>query len=79
MRPRAAGTAVAKQERMKLNVLVRRRADMVQAFCPDLPGCSASAPTEQEALELLRARVDEYFAFRIRALPPGTRIVQLEV
>jgi hypothetical protein len=64
---------------MKLNVHVRRQAAAVQAFCPDLPGCSASAPTEKEALERLRARVDEYFAARVRVLPPGTRIVQLEV
>ena len=28
---------------MKLNVHVRRGAGAVQAFCPDLPGCSASA------------------------------------
>jgi hypothetical protein len=64
---------------MKLNVLVRAHAGTVQAFCPDLPGCSASAPTEAEALRLLRARVAEYFAVRVRPLPPGTRIVQLEV
>jgi hypothetical protein len=64
---------------MKLNVHIRSGFGVVQAFCPDLPGCSASAQTEEEALKLLRARVDEYFAVRTRTMPPGTRIVQLEV
>jgi hypothetical protein len=64
---------------MKLNIHVRSRARTVQAFCPDLPGCSASAQTEKEAIELLRARVDEYFSLRVRTIPPGTRIIQLEV
>ena len=64
---------------MKLNVHVRRQSGSVQAFCPDLPGCSATAPTEAEALKLLRARVDEYFAARVRAPPPGTRVIELEV
>ena len=64
---------------MKLNVRVRSRAGTVQAFCPDLPGCSASAQTEKEAIQILRARVDEYFSVRARTLPPGTRVVELEV
>lgn len=63
---------------MKLQVHVRERRNSVQAFCPDLPGCSASATTEAEALSLLRARVDEYFAARPTVLP-GTRVIQLEV
>jgi hypothetical protein len=64
---------------MKLNVHIRSRAGTVQAFCPDLPGCSASAPTEKEALQILRARVDQYFSVRARALPPGTRLVEIEI
>ncbi len=66
---------------MKINVHIRAGSvfDTVQAFCPDLPGCSASAQTEEEALRRLRARVDEYFSPRSKALPPGTRIIQLEV
>jgi predicted RNase H-like HicB family nuclease len=27
------------------------------AYCPDLPGCVAYAPTEEKALEALKARV----------------------
>jgi hypothetical protein len=64
---------------MKLNVHILSRQDTVQAYCPDLPGCSASGETEKEALSLLRARVDEYFAARVRVLLPGTRVIQLEV
>jgi hypothetical protein len=63
---------------VKLQVHVRERRNSVQAFCPDLPGCSASATTEAEALSLLRARVDEYFSGRPSVLP-GTRVIQLEV
>jgi hypothetical protein len=51
----------------------------VQAFCPDLPGCSASATTLDDALELLRRRVREYFASSTRRAPVGTRIVTIEV
>ena len=51
----------------------------VQVFCPDLPGCSASAPTVEEALELLRTRLQEYFAGSTRRAPAGTRIITIEV
>ena len=48
---------------MKLEVHIRTRPTgrdgVVQAYCPDLPGCSASARNEKEALALLRARVEE--------------------
>ena len=64
---------------MKLNVHIRAGEGTIQAFCPELPGCSASAQTEREAIEILRTRVDEYFAVRVRALPPRTRVIQLEV
>jgi predicted RNase H-like HicB family nuclease len=64
---------------MKLNVHIRSRSGTIQAFCPELPGCSASAQSEKEAIQILRERVDEYFAVRERSLPPGTRVIQLEV
>jgi predicted RNase H-like HicB family nuclease len=64
---------------MKLSVHVRSQFGTVQAFCPDLPGCSATAQTEKAAIDLLRARIDEYFATRTRPLQPGTRVIQLEV
>ncbi len=63
---------------MKLHVHLRSERGTVQAFCPDLPGCSASAPSEAEALRLIRSRVDEYFATRTR-VAPGTRVIKLEV
>jgi len=48
---------------MEPRVLIRRSrtSDEVTAFCPDLPGISATAPSEKEALELLRGRIDEHF------------------
>ncbi len=64
---------------MKLTVHVRAQFGTVQAFCPDLPGCSATGPNEKVALERLRLRIDEYFAGRSRNLPPGTRAIQLDV
>ena len=65
-------------EGMKLQVHIRTQRGVVQAFCPDLPGCSASAASEAEALSLLRARIDTIFASRT-AVVPGTRVIQLEV
>jgi len=64
---------------MTLSVYVRSAHGNVQAFCPNVPGCSASAPTEKEALRILRLRLDDLFAPRARVLPPGTRVVELEV
>jgi predicted RNase H-like HicB family nuclease len=51
----------------------------VKVFCPDLPGCSAAAPSVEVALELLRRRVRAYFAASTRRVPAGTRIVTIEV
>ncbi len=64
---------------MKLPVHVRAREGAVQAYCPDLPGCSAAARTEPEALRLLLARIEAHFAESARAALPGTRIVHIEV
>jgi len=64
---------------MKLPVHVQSRPDGVRAFCPDLPGCSASARTEAEALRLLRTRIATCFASDVQRVPPGTRIVHIEV
>jgi len=64
---------------MKLTVHLRSREGAVQAFCPDLPGCSATATDERAALDLLRARIGHYFAPRTGSTPPGTRVLQLEV
>jgi hypothetical protein len=64
---------------MKLHVHIRKGLDGVQAFCPGLPGCSASAPTEPEAIKRLRDRVERCFAPATTAPLPGTRVVQIEV
>jgi predicted RNase H-like HicB family nuclease len=66
---------------MKLPVHVRfdEARGVAQAYCPDLPGCSASAPDEAAALALLRRRIDAYFADSRKHAPAGTHIVHLEV
>ena len=64
---------------MKLTVHIRCEHGAVQAYCPDLPGCSASAPTEGQALVRLRERIEKYFAADHRSVLPGTRVTKLEV
>jgi predicted RNase H-like HicB family nuclease len=66
---------------VRITVLVRRsdRGDAIQAYCPDLPGCAAAASTEEEALRLLRRRLDDHFSTDRRRVPPGTRVHVLEV
>jgi predicted RNase H-like HicB family nuclease len=68
-----------KSRGMQVPVHIKNGRDTVQAYCPDLPGCSASAPTVEEALELLRSRVQEYFTAGSRRTPAGTRIITIEV
>lgn len=65
---------------MKIVVHVRQSRDAasIQAYCPDLPGCSASAPTEAEALAVLRRRISEHFTRGARPAP-GARTLTLEV
>jgi hypothetical protein len=67
---------------MKLKVHIRAKQQgkdgIVQAYCPDLPGCSASARNEPEALALLRTRVEQYFATPTPVVP-GTRVITFEV
>jgi predicted RNase H-like HicB family nuclease len=61
---------------MEIPVLIQpsRAGNAVRAFCPDLPGCSATAPTQGEALERLRRRVSDYFTRdAAEPLAPGTR------
>jgi hypothetical protein len=78
--PRVA-RALLYAEPVKLAIHLRRSPDRdaVQAWCPDLPGCAAAARTEDAALRLLRRRIDEHFASSTRRVPPGTRVVVLEV
>ena len=65
---------------MRLPVHVQTREDGVRAFCPEIPGCSASARTEQEALRLLKNRVEECFtSSALVTARPGTRIIHIEV
>ena len=64
---------------MKFPVHIRSKSGGVQAYCPELPGCSAAARTEEEALRLLRTRIHAHFAASTRGALPGARVIQLEV
>ncbi|MFH1808612.1 MAG: hypothetical protein ABIJ09_07700 [Pseudomonadota bacterium] len=66
---------------MEISVHLRKgQGQVVQAFCPDLPGCSAIARDDRQALELLRQRVLDYFEHQDQEpLAAGTRRVTLEV
>ncbi len=61
---------------MTLHIFIRTAQGAVQAFSPEFPGCSASAPSEKEAVLILRRRV-ERLAPRGRAVPAGTCVVKL--
>ncbi len=76
--PASLARPLLKGARVKVQVHIKSKREVVQAFCPDLPGCSATAPSEIEALKRLRARIDEYFANETSAVS-GTRVIQLEV
>ena len=65
-------------ESMQVLVHIRNKREFVQVFCPDLPGCSATASSETEALRLLRLRIDDYFTTEPKA-QTGTRTIKLEV
>ncbi|NMC71792.1 MAG: hypothetical protein GYA57_17235 [Myxococcales bacterium] len=67
---------------MTITVHVRpgRTPGWFQAFAPELPGCSASAPSVSEAVQRLRLRIDDHLAEARRRSPaPGTRRFDLEV
>jgi len=64
---------------VKLSVLLQTREDGVRAFCPDLPGCSASGRNDEEALRRLRSRIASCFDVSPRPTAPNTRIVRIEV
>jgi hypothetical protein len=66
---------------VKLAIHLRpgREPDTVQAFCPEVPGCSAHGRSDREALERLRARLAEQLSRPRGALPPGTRVIEIDV
>jgi hypothetical protein len=71
-------SALLRGRAMKLQVHVRMGIDGVQAYCPAIPGCSATGRDEAEALRVLQSRIARCFA-PIAAPVPGTRVVQIEV
>ena len=63
---------------MRIPVVLDLRNGRVRAHCPDLPGCSAVGASESEALEVLRARIHDYFSRSARPAP-GTRKTAIEI
>lgn len=53
------------------------------AYCPDLPGCIAHAPTAEKALEALKARVTHHVNSRrelgLASIKNHTQVQVLEV
>jgi predicted RNase H-like HicB family nuclease len=64
---------------MKLPIVVQTRPGGVLVYCPDLPGCSASAGTQDEAVRRLRERIASCFSTSAASPPPGTRVIHIEV
>ena len=67
---------------MKLTIHVRKSPSatgVVQAFCPNVPGCSAVARTEAQAIAILRERIAEQLRADARNAGPGTRVVTIEL
>jgi predicted RNase H-like HicB family nuclease len=65
---------------MKIRAYLEERSTgSVLAWCPDLPGCSATGRSTDQALGLLVTRIEEYFGTGGRETPPrGARAVELE-
>jgi hypothetical protein len=65
---------------MKIRAYLEERSSgSVLAWCPDLPGCSATGPDSSRALGVLVARIDEFFrAGQHETAPRGARKVELE-
>jgi len=45
---------------MKYTVMLQRTEEGFSVHCPGLPGCWSQGATEQEALENIRAAIEEY-------------------
>jgi len=65
---------------VRVVVHIRRgRSGQFLAFCPDLPGCSATASTEAEALHVLRRRISQGFERPAKPAPPHTQCIVIDV
>ena len=47
---------------MKYKILLQRSEEGFSVSCPGLPGCWSQGATEQEAIENIRAAIQEYLA-----------------
>ena len=79
----AVGTALAKSRVMMpiaIHIRPGRTSGYVQAYSPDLAGCSAAAPSEEEALRLVGQRIRDYIEdARVNLLPRVPREVEISL
>jgi predicted RNase H-like HicB family nuclease len=63
---------------MKIRAYLQERSPgSIVAWCPDLPGCSATGRSTDQALGVLATRIEEYFGAGEReATPRGARKVE---
>jgi hypothetical protein len=66
---------------MRITVYMRRSPETgtVQAYCPDLPGCSGCGGSDEEALAVLRRRLSAQLARSVRNAPPEVRVTAIEL
>lgn len=57
---------------MKMKVVLIESEEGYSVSCPGLPGCWSQGATEQEALENIRAAIEEYVAARADLMANGT-------
>jgi predicted RNase H-like HicB family nuclease len=71
-------SALLFRDGMKIRAYLQERSPgSVVAWCPDLPGCSATGRSPDQTLGVLAARIEEYFgAGRREATPRGARKVE---
>ena len=63
---------------MKYKIALRKSEEGYSVSCPALPGCWSQGETEQEAMENIKAAIEEYLAAIADSLS-GVEIREVEV
>ena len=71
----------AEGEGVQIPVYIRHSPETgtVQAYCPDLPGCSSCGRDEAEAITVLRNRLADQLAESAREAPPSVRVTVIDL
>jgi predicted RNase H-like HicB family nuclease len=65
---------------MKYRVAIRQTEEGYRVSCPELPGCWSQGVTEEEALDNIRAAIEDYLAARDESTAdPNIRQVEVTV